>query len=222
VTTAIDRICAAIADEGCAVEADFLPGPSLAALADEAHRRDEAGDFHAAGVGRGAAHARRTDVRGDRILWLDERAAGPAEAPLWQALDALRLALNAALQLGLFSVEMHYALYPPGASYRRHRDQFRNSADASDVRVMSCAMYLNRGWTPADGGALRIYDGDRVRDVLPRAGTIVCFLSDRFEHEVLPATRPRLSLTGWFRRRALASIASARDRREARRRPARS
>jgi SM-20-related protein len=63
-------------------------------------------------------------------------------------------------------------------------------------------MYLNENWALADGGALRIYDGKRVRDVLPVAGTLVCFLSDRFEHEVLPATRERLSLSGWFRRRA--------------------
>jgi SM-20-related protein len=27
------------------------------------------------------------------------------------------------------------------------------------------------------------------------------FLTERFEHEVLPATRERLSITGWFRRR---------------------
>ena len=32
-------------------------------------------------------------------------------------------------------------------------------------------------------------------------GTLVCFLSERFEHEVLPATRSRWSLTGWFRSR---------------------
>jgi SM-20-related protein len=202
VTAAIDRICAAIADEGCAVEADFLPPAALAALAGEAHARDAAGDFHAAGVGRDAAHAQRSDVRGDRILWLDESAASRVEKPFWQALDALRLALNGTLQLGLFSFDAHYALYPPGASYRRHRDRFRDNAGSSGVRVISCAMYLNQHWTPADGGALRIYDGDQVGDVLPLAGTLVCFLSDRFEHEVLPATRERLSLTGWFRRRA--------------------
>ena len=64
-------------------------------------------------------------------------------------------------------------------------------------------MYLNHDWTSADGGALRIYDDERVRDVLPRGRErSVCFLSDRFEHEVLPATRERLALTGWFRRRA--------------------
>jgi SM-20-related protein len=198
---AIDRICAAIANEGCAVEADFLPQANVAKLADEARERDAAGEFHAAGVGLGAARVQRSDVRGDRILWLDQSLARSAQQPFWQELDALRLALNETLLLGLFSFEGHYALYPPGSYYRRHRDQFRG-AGSSDIRVISCAMYLNENWALADGGELRIYDGERVRDVLPVAGTLVCFLSDRFEHEVLPATRERLALTGWFRRRA--------------------
>ena len=43
----------------------------------------------------------------------------------------------------------------------------------------------------------------RSFDVLPRGGTLVVFLSDRFPHEVLPARRERLSLAGWFRRRSL-------------------
>jgi SM-20-related protein len=202
VTAAIDRICAAIADEGIAVEADFLPQANVAKLVNEARERDAAGEFHAAGVGRGAARVQRSDVRGDRILWLDQGLASSSQQPVWQALDALRLALNETLLLGLFSFEGHYALYPPGACYRRHRDQFRGAAASSDIRVISCAIYLNENWALTDGGALRIYDGERVRDVLPVAGTLVCFLSDRFEHEVLPATRERLALTGWFRRRA--------------------
>ena len=35
---------------------------------------------------------------------------------------------------------------------------------------------------------------------MPEGGTLVCFLSDRFHHEVLPARRERLSITGWFTR----------------------
>jgi SM-20-related protein len=202
VSAALDRICAAIAADGVAIEADFLPQSTIDALTRETQARDAAGEFHPAGIGRGPAHMLRSDLRGDRILWLDESAAGSAEMPVWPALDALRLALNETLQLGLFSFEAHYALYPPGAFYGRHVDRFRASADSSDVRVISCALYLNPNWRPDDGGALCIYDGERARHVLPLAGTLVCFLSDRFEHEVLPATRERLSLTGWFRRRA--------------------
>jgi SM-20-related protein len=35
----------------------------------------------------------------------------------------------------------------------------------------------------------------------PTGGCLVVFLSGEVPHEVLPATRERLSLTGWFRRR---------------------
>ena len=52
------------------------------------------------------------------------------------------------------------------------------------------------------GGALRLYLADQTElDVLPSAGTLVLFISAELPHEVLPATRERLSLTGWFRRR---------------------
>ena len=40
-----------------------------------------------------------------------------------------------------------------------------------------------------------------LHGVLSEAGTLVVFLSADVPHEVLPATRDRLSLTGWFRRR---------------------
>jgi SM-20-related protein len=36
---------------------------------------------------------------------------------------------------------------------------------------------------------------EKYLNVLPRGGTLACFLSDRFYHEVLSATRERLSVT---------------------------
>ena len=86
-------------------------------------------------------------------------------------------------------------MYPPGAFYRRHLDRFATD----DRRTLSCVLYLNEAWRAEDGGALRLYLPDRHRvTCCPRAGTLVAFLSERFEHEVLPAQRERLSLTGWF------------------------
>jgi SM-20-related protein len=32
----------------------------------------------------------------------------------------------------------------------------------------------------------------------PRLGTLVCFLSGDYWHEVLPAARSRMSITGWY------------------------
>jgi len=46
-----------------------------------------------------------------------------------------------------------------------------------------------------------LYADDSALQISPEGGTLVAFLSGRFEHEVLPATRERYSLTGWFRRR---------------------
>jgi len=139
----------------------------------------------------------RPDVRGDEILWLASPDCA-AERRLLDRLEALRLAFNRELSLGLFEFECHYAAYPPGAAYARHLDRF--VTDAS--RVLSCIVYLNSGWSEADGGALRLHVGEGTVDVLPEGGTLVVFLSERFWHEVLPATRLRLSLTGWFRHRA--------------------
>jgi SM-20-related protein len=195
IATAVDGIAVA----GHAIVPAFLPPVAIAALRAEALRRDAAGELVTAGVGRGAARRERADMRGDRIRWLDETAMSPAERIVWPALESLRLAVNRTLQLGLFTFEGHYALYPPGAFYGRHVDRFRDD----DTRMLSCILYLNDGWRADDGGVLRLHlDGGAHRDVLPEGGTLATFLADRFPHEVLPATRPRLALTGWFRRRS--------------------
>jgi SM-20-related protein len=35
-------------------------------------------------------------------------------------------------------------------------------------------------------------------DISPIGGRLVMFLSDTFYHEVLPTSKDRMSLTGWF------------------------
>jgi SM-20-related protein len=189
---------AGLAARGYAVVPGFLEPAATAALREEAQARDRAGALLPSGVGRGAARVARPGLRGDRILWLDDAAPALAEMPLHAALAALREAGNRELMLGLWRYEGHYALYPPGARYARHVDRFRDD----DARVLSCIVYLNADWGPGDGGALRLYvdDGEPL-DVPPAAGTLVLFRAERYEHEVLPATRARLAVTGWFCRR---------------------
>ncbi|HMX26231.1 MAG TPA: 2OG-Fe(II) oxygenase, partial [Blastocatellia bacterium] len=68
---------------------------------------------------------------------------------------------------------------------------------------ISCTLYLNDNWQAEAGGQLRLYLPEGSVDVLPEAGTCALFRSDIFFHEVLPATKTRFSLTGWFRRRSL-------------------
>jgi SM-20-related protein len=117
-------------------------------------------------------------------------------------MECLRRAVNGALTLGLFDFEGHLAVYPPGSYYRKHLDQFQGVG----LRTLTCVCYLNPGWDSADGGQLRLYTDpahpERYQEILPESGRLVLFLSADFLHEVLPARQPRLSLTGWFRRRA--------------------
>ncbi|HET9475715.1 MAG TPA: 2OG-Fe(II) oxygenase [Steroidobacteraceae bacterium] len=104
---------------------------------------------------------------------------------------------------GLEDFQGHFALYPSGAAYARHFDRLAGT----DVRAISSVLYLNDDWVAEDGGVLRIYTGGGAsQDVLPVGGRLVAFLSERFEHEVLPAQRERLSFTGWYRRRSLEGL----------------
>jgi SM-20-related protein len=190
-----------LAEDGWARLPEFLSDTTWRALAEEVRARHADGRLHAANVGTGDRRRLASDVRGDQIHWLEPTSASVAQQDALARLDDLRRTLNRELQLGLFEFEGHLALYPPGAGYRRHQDQHQGS----HTRVLSCALYLNSDWTAEDEGQLRLYldpIGGDYRDVLPEGGTLVCFLSDRFWHEVLPARRERLSLTGWFRHRS--------------------
>jgi SM-20-related protein len=193
-----DALADALRDRGACMLQDFPTPAANATLRSELLALRDAGELRPAAVGRESSHTLRHDIRGDRTLWLDDPRCGDAAASHLQALDGLRMQLNHKLFLGLRSLEAHYALYPPGAGYAKHRDRFRDS----DARVVSLVSYLNEGWQAADGGALRLHLEEGCVDVLPRAGTTVCFLSE-IEHEVLPAIRERMSIAAWFRRDGL-------------------
>lgn len=183
--------------ESIAIQDRFLPSSQVDALVDCAALRCGRGEFVAARIGGSRTPRRRADIRGDSICWLTEPLFTP-ERELCALLEQLRLQLNRDALLGLFELELHYAHYPPGAGYARHVDRPRGS----ELRRVSLALYLNRHWTPADGGHLRIFAGDgSFRDIEPVAGRLVLFLTERREHAVMPTRRGRLSLTGWLRGR---------------------
>jgi len=200
VTDVHERIAHGLADDGWCVIAEFLNDETVAALRHEALARWQEGCYHLARVGRGEAAAHRPDVRCDQVVWL-EPPYSDAQAGFLAGMETLRLALNQHALLGLFDFECHFTRYAPGAFYKRHLDRFHNESS----RTVSVILYLNEKWTAADGGALRLYleAGNEAgyRDIAPLGGSLVCFRSDRFWHEVLPTTNERLSLTGWFRTR---------------------
>ena len=194
----IDRIIKDLAEKGWCALPDFLPTDLVHNLALEAENLHQTGTLTPAATGQGEQRQIRTSLRGDSIHWLNEEPATAAQAEFLSLMGMLRLAVNRELQLGLFELEVHFARYPAGAGYGKHLDVFQNDSR----RTLSVICYLNENWKSEYGGQLRIdlEDGSSV-EILPQGGTLACFLSHRFLHEVLPSNRPRLSITGWFKRR---------------------
>jgi SM-20-related protein len=190
------RIVDDLAARGWSQQPVFLPEALTLALAAECRKRAAEGELAPAAVGRGPFQEIREGIRGDRIQWIEPGQAEPCDAYL-ELMDSLRLALNRGLFLGLEDFESHFALYPPGAFYLKHVDRFRDD----DRRMVSAVLYLNDAWRAEHGGQLRMFLDDAELEVQPCGGSLVVFMSGEIPHEVLPAIRDRLSLTGWFRRR---------------------
>jgi SM-20-related protein len=186
-----------LATRGWSRQDFFLPASLTLELATECRKRSAEGELAPAAVGRGLLQEVREGIRGDHIQWLEPGQAEPCDRYL-ELMDSLREALNRGLFLGLEDFESHFALYPPGAFYLKHVDRFRDD----DRRMVSAVLYLNDDWQPEHGGQLRMFlaDGSEY-DVQPVGGSLVVFMSGDIPHEVMPTTRDRLSLTGWFRRR---------------------
>ena len=187
-----------LATQGWSKQKFFFPPELSTELAKECYQRAQRGQLAPAAIGRGSTKVVHENIRGDHIQWLD---AGHHQAidDYLVLMEQLRVEINQSLFLGLDDFESHFTLYPPGAFYKKHLDRFRDD----DRRTVSCVSYLNENWLPEQGGALRMYLNDnQIYDVIPQSGTLIIFMSAQWPHEVLPATRDRLSVTGWFRRRA--------------------
>lgn len=201
-TPSVDTLMTSIVDDlanhGWSQQPNFLPNALTIELAKECRYRAQRGQLEPAAVGRGAAKIVHEHIRGDHIQWLDAGQHAAVDSYL-ALMEQLRVEINQSLFLGLEDYESHFALYPPGTFYKKHVDRFRDD----DRRTVSCVAYLNEDWQPEHGGALRMYlDNNQTHDVIPQAGTLIVFMSAQWPHEVMPATRDRLSVTGWFRRRA--------------------
>ena len=100
--------------------------------------------------------------------------------------------------MGIVDTEIHFAKYAKGKYYRRHRDTFQTKKG----RILSVIYYLNFDWVQENGGNLVIYTKtngiEEAITVIPLAGRMVCFESDKLDHEVTEAFFDRFSITGWL------------------------
>lgn len=149
--------------------------------------------FRLAGIGTDTAFQRNTDIRTDRIHWIDKNFEEPKVIAFLERMDEFRRIVNRECFLSLSGQEFHFAHYPPGSFYKRHLDQF----DHRDNRLISVICYLNDKWQKSDGGTLKIY-GENEAEIEPLAGRLVLMRSDIIEHEVNLSHNDRYSLTGWL------------------------
>ncbi len=197
--TGISTLLGEIEKQGWSVQKNFFPLELIQALHKTLSSLHQQGQLQQAGIGRKNNFQVKKTIRSDQINWFDEDKLSESQQAYLFILGDLQAAFNQQLYFGLSDFEVHFALYAPNAYYSRHLDQHRNQ----DTRVLTVITYLNENWQEDDGGELVLYfSGGEKKRVMPEAGTMVCFLSAEFEHEVLPAKRERASLTGWFRKRA--------------------
>ncbi len=203
-TSCIELAIDSLSTQGYSIVPDFFDPTTTAALAARAYALKEAQQLSPASTGKQTKLD--PSIRGDRTYWLSASSDNQAEQAYLQRMQQLKEALNRDLYLGLDTLECHFALYPVGTFYKKHLDQFKtNHHQQGATRQVSCILYLNKQWQATDGGELRLYldeqNQENFLDIAPIGGTLVLFLSSRFYHEVLPAKRERLSLTGWFKTR---------------------
>jgi SM-20-related protein len=188
-----ERLADGLAEQGYAIADQFLNPNEVDAILQLPDFQSTQQAFKKAGIGKSQSHQIQEAIRGDYIQWLDKQTSPPPVQVYLSRLDKLVKFLNQALFLSLKDYEVHFTMYPPGSYYKRHLDQFKHD----DHRRLSVICYLNNNWQPVHGGQLRMYLPEGEKDFLPLAGRLVIFRSDTIEHEVLPASRERLSITGW-------------------------
>lgn len=193
-TEKLNTVVDGIAEDGFAIVDDFLSTDEVDAILRLDEFKNSLLQFKKAGIGQNNDKQINESIRGDYIQWINPNTAPIALQSYLARLREFISIVNQNLFLSLKDFEIHLTNYPAGTYYKRHLDQFKKD----DHRKLSIICYLNKDWQHSEGGQLRIYLPKTEVDALPLAGRLVCFRSDLLEHEVLPATRERLSITGWI------------------------
>ncbi|MET7028662.1 2OG-Fe(II) oxygenase [Sediminicola luteus] len=181
---------------------DFFSAEEILTLRNSLLFKYEEDQFKKAAIGSKTNELIVRSIRGDFILWMDEKAQEDAEKLFFSKINEFANYLNKTCFLGILHKEFHYALYPEGTFYKRHLDTFQND----DRRKLSIALYLNEpNWQPEYGGELAIYlqedTKEKTIEISPIQGRMVIFESQELEHEVKTANQNRMSITGWLKTR---------------------
>lgn len=161
---------------------------SLYTYAKDNHKQ---GLFHPAKIGNFKNLDR--SIRGDSIFWVDKNENSQSLVQLSELLIKLMIYIRNELHLPLKHYEGHFAYYPTGSFYKKHRDIHVNHS----TRILTSVFYLSDS-PVGSGGELVLYPEDEIPVMIrPQKGLWVIFDS-RLEHEVLPTINERWALTFWF------------------------
>lgn len=173
---------------------------SLRSIAQDMHHQ---GLFRSAKIGLQLDKHQDKTIRTDHIYWLQGNESHAAVRVFLNQIQQLVQIINQALFLSIYEFETHFAVYQPGAYYKKHSDQFA----AQKTRKISYVYYLNNDWKSEFGGELKLYsqENELLQTVLPHENRLICFNSE-LPHEVCITHQPRYSITGWMKTRPLALI----------------
>lgn len=184
-------------EQGFVVISDFLDRALVVEAQREIVDLQKQNKFQPAKVGKGEFNQERLDIRSDGTSWWDFQNLTSSQKKIFEKLDEIKNTMNQNFFLGLWEIEGHYAIYQPGAFYKKHLDRFQNDSK----RTVSVVLFFNNDWKPEQGGQLVLDLGEKSLAIEPKAGTLVCFKSDQIPHQVLETHRQRLSFAGWFKTR---------------------
>ena len=189
--------------KGYSIVDNFIPTSDIDNLRSDLLASYEEDLFKKAAIGNRTNELIKTEIRGDFIFWMEENKLKSIQKVFFDRINDLSAYLNKTCFLGILRKEFHYAVYPKGKFYKRHLDTFQND----DRRRLSVVCYLNEDdWLPEHGGELVLYLNNEIGEefekaIFPLPGRVVIFESQKIEHEVKPAHRERLSITGWLKTR---------------------
>ncbi|QLE01072.1 2OG-Fe(II) oxygenase [Galbibacter sp. BG1] len=198
-----ERIIDDLLEQQFSVIDSFFSNDEVMALRASLLQKYEEDKFKKAAIGSKFEEQIVRSIRGDFVLWMDEKNTNTAEQLFFNKINSLVTYLNKTCFLGILTKEFHYALYPKGTFYKRHLDTFQND----DRRKLSFVCYLNdEHWKNENGGELAIYKEkngvEQEISLYPLPGRVVIFESQVLEHEVKPVlASERMSITGWLKTR---------------------
>ncbi|WP_298623744.1 2OG-Fe(II) oxygenase [uncultured Legionella sp.] len=174
----------------------FLDVEHYQALIARSQLMHEEGLFRSAKIGMKVQAHQNNAIRTDEICWIEEETTDASIHAFLKQTNALANILNRNLFLGLAEFETHFAVYKPGAYYKKHIDQFASKK----TRKISCVYYLNEHWQEEFGGALNLYttEDQLLQKVYPKSNRFICFNSE-LPHEVCLTHQTRYSITGWMK-----------------------